>query len=164
MTPACGSAAMGQGIATGVLRTRRTCSSRSYCTVMTPACGSAAMGQGGSITYYVRLSTRSITSIVPAFRSSTSAVTALGSLAGTPAVLCRGGTSHAWLDNDEDVNVPAAVVSCASMVIITNLRDVQPDVFLHYIDRGWYTIIDFASYRLITVLFQLFWKYSPTST
>ena len=32
--------------------------------------------------------------------------------------------------------MPAAVVSCASMVIITNLRDVQPDVFLHYIDRG----------------------------
>ena len=45
-------------------------------------------------------------------------------------MLCRGRTSHAYLDDNEDFNVAAEVMSCTSLVIITQiLPDVLPDIF-----------------------------------
>ena len=51
-------------------------------------------------------------------------------------MLCRGWTSHESLDDIEDANVAAAVMSCASLVTISVLLDVLPDGFLLYICRG----------------------------
>ena len=50
-------------------------------------------------------------------------------------MLCRGWTSHAYLDS-ESVKIAAEVVSCASLVIVTVLLDALPDFFLHCICRG----------------------------
>ena len=68
--------------------------------------------------------------------------------------------SHTKLDYHENVNVAAAVPSCASMVIIIVYWMSYLINFCVVLVGIRYTFIDFASYRLfITVFFRMFRKY-----
>ena len=63
----------------------------------------------------------------------------------------------------------AAVVSCASLVFITNLLDVLPDFFLHHVCRGSIRVRSLTSPTIIRslhycVFFDYFEGMSPTPT